>query len=146
VKHSFAVLFLLCGSLIACNQQDGPSLAVNNVQIFAPLPGSSVSVAYFSIVNNTDKDSRLVSIGSRQYGRVAMHDTIETEGVARMRPSGTVIVPANGEVDFSPGGLHVMLMDPLDKLDPGSPITMQFQFQDNLLVVSTTLQTRRPTN
>lgn len=137
---------LLCYLLIACVQQDAPSLDVKNIRIFAPLPGSDVSVAYFSVVNNADEAAQLINISSPQYGQVAMHETNETDGIARMRPISSVTVPANSEVDFSAGGLHVMLMDPLTKPGPDSLLSMQLQFDDNLLIVSASLQMRRPTD
>lgn len=145
MKQSF-VLFLLCGPLIACNHDDGPSLDVKNIRVLAPLPGSDIGVAYFSVVNNTDAVSHLVNISSPQYGQVAMHETTETKGITRMRPISTVTVPANSKVEFSPGSLHVMLIDPHAELGPESQITIQLQFEDNLLIVSTTLQPRLPTN
>jgi copper(I)-binding protein len=143
VKRSVVLFFLLCGSLISCSHEDGPSLDVKNVRILAPLPGSDVGVAYFDVVNNTDAVSHLINMSSPQYGQVAMHETTETKGIARMRPVSTVPVPANSEIKFSSGGLHVMLIDPLAELGPGSQITIQLHFEDNLLIVSTMLQPRR---
>ncbi len=71
-----------------------------------------------------------------------MHETKEERGVARMRPVATVSIPGNDSVEFTSGGLHVMLMNAQEELDPGSSVTMQLQFENNLLIVSSTLQAR----
>ena len=41
-----------------------------------------------------------------------IHQTVEQDGVARMMPHpGGVEIPAGGTVEFTPGGLHVMLIE-----------------------------------
>jgi len=143
VKRFFATFFLAFGSISGCSQQDGPSLYVEDVRILAPLPASGASVAYFRIVNGDSTSAKLVNISSPQFGQVAMHETKEEEGVARMRPVAAISIPGNDAVEFASGGLHVMLMNPEDELHPGSSVTLQLQFENNLLIVSSTLQARR---
>jgi periplasmic copper chaperone A len=39
-------------------------------------------------------------------------------------------VPANGTVAFSPGGYHVMLMQPKHAVNPGDKVVVTFELSD----------------
>jgi copper(I)-binding protein len=41
-----------------------------------------------------------------------------------------VAVPAGGEVEFAPGGLHLMCMNPRAMLRAGSTVPVTLQFSD----------------
>lgn len=47
---------------------------------------------------------------------VELHETVEEDGIARMRPVDRVCIPPLGTVEFRHGGLHVMI---LSDVDPG---------------------------
>jgi protein SCO1 len=93
----------------------------------ATAPGASVGVAYFNISNAGAADS-LVAIDSPAAQRAEMHSTT-TGGSMQMRPVEFVEIPAGGYVAFTPGGLHVMLIDLKRPLTEGErlPLTLVFK-------------------
>ena len=54
------------------------------------------------------------------------------------------VSPASN-VDFVPGGKHVMLMKPIATMSTGSPVTLEIHYETGLLIISATLQDRNPT-
>src|SRR3546814_5100309 len=63
---------------------------------------------------------RLVAVETPVAGRAETHRTVRDGDVMRMEPAEIVEAPAGAQVEFAPGGLHIMLMDlkqPLNKSD-----------------------------
>ena len=71
----FVVSALLTIALSACDQSDGPPLEISEATVFAPLPGTRVSVAYMMIKNNTRGDIVIGSIDSPQFASARLHET-----------------------------------------------------------------------
>lgn len=127
-----------------CAQESGPPISIVEVKILAPLPGSSAAVAYFRIENRSDTTITVNQIDSPQYDDVQMHETVLEDGVSRMRPVGSIEIDPASSVDFTPGGLHVMLMKPSTNTLPGSPVTLEIRHDNGLLIVNATMQNRMP--
>ena len=138
VGTAAAFLFLLA----ACAEESGPPVSVHAAEIFAPIPGGSAGVAYFTIENRSNEAITVDRIDSPQYENVQMHETIIEDGVSRMRPVATFRVEASSSVEFAPGGKHVMLMRPAGNLSVGSLVTLEIHFDTGLLIVSATMQDR----
>ena len=73
----------------------------------SPVEGSP-SVLYFTIKGGPS-DTVLRSISSPNILRLEMHETVEENGMSTMKPITAVAVPKRGEVEFVPGGKHVMV-------------------------------------
>jgi len=130
--------------LAACTADNGPPIVISNVHILAPLPGSNAGVAYLTITNNSDAAITVRSIRSPQFARVEMHETTISDGVSRMRPLNSVQIARGTSVDFAAGGKHIMLFGANPQTNTGSPVTLEIEHDDGLLIVSATLQTRLP--
>lgn len=140
-----ATLLIVCVIvcvLHACGDPK-PAVQVSDVQLVAPAPGRAVSVAYLSIENSGASDITLTRISSPQFRSAELHETSIDNGVAMMRPLSSVVVHAGSSVAFAPGGKHVMLMDPVRALTPGSAVSLQVYFDTGeILIVETTVSTR----
>lgn len=60
------------------------------------------------------------------FGDVSLHETRRDNGVSRMRAVPALNVPARGAVALQPGGLHLMLMRPVEMPATGTrvPVTL----------------------
>ena len=70
---------------------------------------------------------RLTGVSTPVAGTAELHQTINENGVLRMRPvSDGMALPPGHAVTFAPGGLHVMLMDLKRPLTQGDvfPLTL----------------------
>ncbi|WP_422344431.1 copper chaperone PCu(A)C [Parasphingorhabdus sp.] len=98
---SLAVIFLS-----ACGQ--GDVLRVDEAVVnLSPVDGNPSS-GYMTIHGGPD-DVSLVSVIADDVMRMEMHETVETDGMARMQQLSVVSVPAGEKIKFEPGGKHLMI-------------------------------------
>ena len=92
-------------------------------------PGASVGAAYLIVRNTGDQDERLQAVSSRAAESLEMHETVEENGVAKMRPVDGARIPAGGTLVMRPGGTHLMLMGLAAPLKEGGslPLTVTFE-------------------
>lgn len=60
------------------------------------------------------------------FGSVALHRTVEEDGMARMQPMAAL---AAGEA-LVPGGAHLMLLDPSQPVEPGDAVPLRLHLDD----------------
>lgn len=152
-RAMLAVALLL--SVTACGGTDGPlaggtpELRISRAQASAPVAGASQLV--LSITNDGDGDDRLVGADTPSALAVEIHRTVvEEDGRAVMRMLDAVDLPAGGTVRFRPGGLHLMVVVPDERVVVGgtfmvtlrfarsSPVTLEVEVVDLLDLVEGT--------
>lgn len=142
INRSLTLLLLIAISQLSCTES-GPVLSVSHLQVIAPAPGRTATVAYMTIHNQGGIPAVLTGISSSLFARVELHQTVLKDGVARMQALGAVTIDTNSGIDFAPGGRHVMLLDPNRALKPGDEVTLQFHFESGaILIVASPLKTR----
>ena len=94
-------------------------------------PEDGNSAAYLILQNNTGADDELVGASSDSAQAVELHESkIGDDGVMQMIPRSTILIRAGEEVEFEPGGLHVMFVGLKQNLDAGDEITMTLHFKN----------------
>jgi copper(I)-binding protein len=142
MKAIFVTIFLAIATA-ACNGEIGPPLEISDVKIFAPLPGTSTSVAYMMMRNHTDTSIVINSINSPQFNSIMVHETRIEDGVARMHMIDTLSIPARSTVVLADGGMHLMLEKSAQPIAEGTSTTLQIEYNvDGLVIISTTIQSR----
>ncbi|MCX6029448.1 MAG: copper chaperone PCu(A)C [Chloroflexi bacterium] len=109
----------------------GPTIQVSDAWARAVNGGANVnSAAYMSIRNTGKTADRLVAVVGDVAGAVELHKTEMKDGVMKMAPvEGGIDVPAGGEAQLKPGGLHVMLIGVQRDLKADEKITLKLQFE-----------------
>lgn len=110
----------------ACDCPHGIELVSPAWVRFLP-PGLPNTAAYMTLRNLTDRDFEVVAAESPAAHVTELHDHVQDRaGIMRMRQVESIVIPANGEVELKPGGLHVMLIGLLEPLRDGQlvPITL----------------------
>ena len=138
MRASLALITLL---LASCTQTDSPPILVSNVMITAAPRDMPTAAAYLDVSNRSGETVRITRVTSPNYELVEMHETTIEDGIARMRKLDTVTIEDDDTVRFERGGLHLMLMRPVDDADD---ITLNF-YQQDLLIVSVSAGFTRPT-
>lgn len=100
-------------------------LQVNSPWIPEAPPVSQVLAAYMVIENNADTDAEIIAIESPDFGSVEMHLSKEVDGIAKMLPQKSLIVPAHGQLELKSGGYHLMLFNPKRKLRDGDQVELK---------------------
>lgn len=104
-------------------------LSVTSAWARATPPGANTGAAYVTIENHGSESDRLISASSPSAGSVSIHETVEQNGVASMRPVETPAVPAGGTLAMAPGGMHLMLMGLTTSLAEGGTAQLTLVFE-----------------
>ena len=89
----------------------------------------STSAAYMTIRNTGKVEDRLIGATSDFAQFVELHTTEERNGVMMMAPVKAVNVPARGQAELKPGGLHVMFIKIKHGLNAGDKINLTLEFE-----------------
>ncbi|HEX2256140.1 MAG TPA: copper chaperone PCu(A)C [Afifellaceae bacterium] len=92
-------------------------------------PGAPTAAGYLTIRNAGAEPDRLLAAASPQAGRVELHETSISGGVARMRPLPQGLEIASGQtIVLEPGGRHLMFSELDEGLKAGEsvPVTLTF--------------------
>lgn len=93
-------------------------------------PAARMTAGYLRVANPGPESLVIVGAESPLFGSIEMHGTIMEDGVARMRYQDTVTVGPGEVVSFEPGGLHLMLMQPLDGIPTSGEIAITLLLAD----------------
>lgn len=97
-----------------------------------------------SIANRGEETITVDAVSSPQFEKVEMHETTITDGISRMRRLDQVQIGSGATAVFEAGGKHLMLMGATPATAPGSPVTLEINHNNGLLIVSATMQARLP--
>ena len=131
--RDLAVSALLAVVLAGCGPDAGlgggtPDLRVSAAQSSAPVAGASQLVV--TIENRGDGADRLVAADTDAALAVEIHRTvIEDDGRAFMRLLDDVVIGAGETVRFRPGGLHLMVVVPDERVRVGGTFEVTLRFE-----------------
>ena len=117
--------------LAACDPVSGPPISAENIDIVAPIPGTTTAVAYLDIRNTSGSTVTITQVTSPQFGSISIHETTIADGVATMRPVKSLMIADGDTLRLQPGGLHLMLLRPVAQ---SGPVTLRFHSGDSLLL------------
>ena len=119
---------LLPALLLLIAAGDASTLKIDHPWARPSAGAATTGAAYLTITEEGAAD-RLVSVSTPVAGTAEVHETINDQGVMKMRPvDGLALVPGK-PVTLSPGGYHVMLTGLKAPLKPGDsfPLTLTFE-------------------
>jgi copper(I)-binding protein len=117
-----------------------PPTAAQTVQIKTAwirwLPGGVPLAGYATLANVSDQPIVLTSATSDAFHDLSLHQTLHTGGTVRMSPLERISIAPHTTLDFEARGIHLMLMQPREALDPNGavPITLHFADGSSLTV------------
>jgi periplasmic copper chaperone A len=116
-------------------------LEIADVRVRATPPGAKVSAAYFTLRNKGGRADRLLGAECDAAGAVELHESGgEHSGHMHMRRIDYVDAPVGAEVQFAPGGKHIMLIDLKRELKSGDRLDLTLRFERaGLLTVPATV-------
>ena len=128
MRSLFSMSILLF--LFACDSQKS-ALTFDDLEVYAPLPGNTVTSGYTKITNNTDVTISIDSITSPDFETVEIHETIIVNGIARMIEIEQLTIPANNDIVLKRGGKHFMFFDPKKNINIGQNIKLNIKLSNN---------------
>lgn len=95
-----------------------------------PAPAGGMGGAFLTVVNPVSTTDRLLAAHTPIAQSVELHETIDDDGVMKMRPvQGGYEVPANGRLELKPGGKHLMFVGLSSPLTTGHDLELTLTFE-----------------
>ncbi len=107
-----------------------------------PAPSMPMAAGFGTFVNDCAQPAAVAAASSQGFGEVSLHESVQVDGMNRMREVDKLALPANAKVTLAPGGLHLMLMQPKQALVEGASVPVTFKLEDGRSVEAT-LQVRK---
>ena len=117
-----------------------PTIQVDHVWSRAAAAGGT-GVVYLTVTDSGTAD-RLTGAASPVAAAVELHETINDNGVVKMRPVASLPVEAGQTLTLAPGGYHIMLMGLNHALTAGEsfPVTLNFEKAGQVAATATVRQ------
>lgn len=125
----FESILLTCTLFVSAHAYAAP-LEFKDAYVPEAPPGAKAMAVYATIVNNSNRERSITSISSSEFGKVEMHESIIEDNVARMQKIDSLTIPPEGEVQLSPGGKHLMLLEPARRYMQGEMIVLYITEKD----------------
>ena len=111
---------------------DGDVVAIMNAWVREARPGAKTNAGYLTLVNVGAEDAVLTEVECSAFERVEIHEMARVDGLTRMRRLKELRIPSGGLVQLKPGGMHLMLIQAVERVVVGQKIDMTLKFQSNM--------------
>lgn len=93
-------------------------------------PVAHTTAAYLVLHNRSQEDLTLTAIASPVAENTEMHATLIENGMMKMRKQEQLTLPGQGQLTFSPGGMHIMLTGLKHPLQDNEKVALTFYFKN----------------
>ena len=112
-----------------------PGFALAELEISNPWiknlpPSVPVRAGYMTLHNPGSRAVSIVSLSSDAFGSIEIHQTIAQDGMMRMERVATLTMEPDSTVHLVPGGLHLMMMNPVEPTRIGDRLEILILFDD----------------
>lgn len=121
--RAFVTALLL---LLAAPAHAAGMLEVEGGWIRAAPPNAMMLAAYGTVRNAGDGPVIFSGAQSADFADVSLHETVEQNGIERMRALGRIVLAPGETMMLAPGGRHLMLMKPKRPLHVGDAVEIRF--------------------
>jgi copper(I)-binding protein len=118
---------MLFGMSCAAVMQDCPGLRVIDPWVREAPPGAKVQAAYMTLANDSEREMILTGVAAPQFSNAEFHRMWFEGDRMRMEAQATIAIPAQGQLAFEPGGYHVMLFNPDERMRVGDTVHIRLQ-------------------
>ncbi len=115
----FSVLLMGCGT---------GKIEAHQAWVRAAMKGEN-SAVYFILHNHSSQPDELIGVACDCAQVVELHESVMEAGAMKMKPVTSIPLASGAEVNFQPGGLHVMLINLSRDLKAGDSIDLVLKFK-----------------
>ena len=92
-----------------------------------PPPGQNHVAAYLVLINTGARSLRITNVHSPDFESAMLHETMYTDGQARMRHIPAIDLIPGSKFHAQPGGAHIMLTGPTQPIGTDRVVTLTFE-------------------
>ena len=111
------------------NKTSGTVIEVLNSWIRVAHPTAKANAGYMTLKNSGSEDVILVKMENEVFDNIEVHEMTVVDGLMEMREVSGLIIPAKGQMQFEPGGKHLMLKGPHEHLSKGQTVDLILTFK-----------------
>jgi copper(I)-binding protein len=97
-------------------------------------PSAEVLAGYMDLQNQSPQAQTLIGARSADFKSVMLHQTISKGGMAHMNHMPRIEIKPGSTLQLTPGGYHLMLMNPKKALRQGDQVEVLLEFQGGLVL------------
>ncbi len=105
-------------------------LEISDPMIKMPPPGLTVSAIFLKIINNSQKDLKLIKVSGDFAAQFELHTMEMKDNMMKMRQVESIMVKKGATVELKSGGLHIMVFDIKKPLVLGKKYNLKLFFDD----------------
>lgn len=128
MKKIFLLVLTLTLTLSACSAPG--DIEVHNAWVRPTAQGQNAGV-YFTIHNHSTNDDELTGATATVADVVEIHESKMENDVMQMNMLPSLPIAADEEINFEPGGLHIMLINIKEELVLGDHIGIILHFKNH---------------
>ncbi len=141
IKNLLCFVLMVTGIIslnrVYATEEMDNNIVVRQAWVRAMPPSQKTTAAYMIIENHSDKELILESASTDVAEKAEIHQMSHENGTMRMKMLKNVNIPAQEQVVFEPGGLHLMLINLKKNINRGDIVAIELNFSDgNQLVVN----------
>ena len=114
---------------VSHDKPSGDVVAIMNSWVREAHEAATVNAGYMTLVNVSSEEVTLTKVESDAYKNIEVHEMKRVDGMMEMNEVTDLTIPANGQIQFEPGGKHLMLMGPKEHLTRGQQVNMTLTFK-----------------
>lgn len=128
-KCLLSVVFLVAGGLAQAHSYEAGAIHIDHPWSRAMPPTAPAAAAYFVLQNTGAEADRLLGASTPVAGKAELHEHAHVDGLMKMHHVPVVDIGPGEQVDFVPGGYHVMLFELSRQMQAGErfPLTLRFE-------------------
>jgi copper(I)-binding protein len=130
MKRSFLAIGILAFILSACGAGATGDIEVHNAWV-RPAPQSENAAVYFTIHNHSNTEDELTGASSNVSDNVEIHESKMENDVMKMTMVPSIPLAADEEVNFVPGGYHILLVAIKQEFKAGDHIAVILHFKNH---------------
>ncbi len=97
-------------------------------------PSAEVLAGYMDLQNKSSQAQTLLGARSADFKSVMLHQTVSKGGMTHMNHSPRIEIKPGSTLQLTPGGYHLMLMNPKKALRQGDQVEVLLEFQGDLVL------------
>ena len=111
-----------------------PKINVSHAWVQEAPPSAEVLAGYMDLQNQSAQAQTLLGARSSDFKSVILHQTLSKGGMTHMKHSPRIEIKSGSTIQLTPGGYHLMLMNPKKVLRQGDQVEVLLEFQGGLVL------------
>jgi len=137
MRKIWFAIFAIALIAVACQPAAKEGIEARDYWLRASAAGENTAM-YMLLQNHGSAVDELIGASSNVTDAVELHKTtMDANGMMQMSPVPSVVLDADAEVHFEPGGLHVMFIGLKQDLKVGDKIQVTLHFKNREDIVLT---------